>query len=437
MKVINTILICLAAFFSGLSLSIMSPFYPTEALKKGVTISQTGLVLGSAFITTIIFTMICGKFIQFLGARKFLILGSFVVGCGNVAFGFLESIELEVTFLVLSILINVVIAIGGSFCATSSYTLAGNMLGKKHQGKGIALVETSYGIGTMFGPTVGGILYDFGGFLLPFSTTGTLMITVALLSALLLEDLRTSSETERLPRNVTWWQIISAPGVGISIFALMFAGTGWSWYSASLGPFIKHKYGISAAQTGLVFMAFGLSYTVSTPIIGFIIDKGLNGLYASILGNFVIFFGFVCIGPMPLLKAIASLGLTVTSLSVQGVGSAFTYIGTLLFMMRAVSEAGLPDTDQTRGMVSSLWVIFDCLGGYAGTSLGSLTFDKYGFEKSTVFIGVMLILSVFVMLIYVTFRKIREKLCLYNSEEFKCFLDEKDKNYFNSHYGTH
>ena len=72
---------------------------------------------------------------------------------------------------------------------------------------------------------------------------------------------------------MSWWQIISTPGVGVAIFALMFAGTGWSWYSASLGPFIKHKYGISAAQTGLVFMAFGLTYTVATPIIGFVTDK--------------------------------------------------------------------------------------------------------------------------------------------------------------------
>ena len=64
------------------------------------------------------------------------------------------------------------------------------MLGEKHQGKGIALVETSYGVGTMFGPTVGGLLYDLGGFLLPFSATGGLMITVAIFSALFLEDLR-------------------------------------------------------------------------------------------------------------------------------------------------------------------------------------------------------------------------------------------------------
>ena len=85
---------------------------------------------------------------------------------------------------------NNLVYIGGSFCATSSYTLAGNMLGEKHQGKGIALVETSYGVGTMFGPTVGGLLYDFGGFLLPFSATGGLMITVAIFSALFLEDLR-------------------------------------------------------------------------------------------------------------------------------------------------------------------------------------------------------------------------------------------------------
>ena len=85
--------------------------------------------------------------------------------------------------------------------------------------------------------------------------------------------LRTRRETGGPNRNVSWWQIISTPGVGVAIFALMFAGTGWSWYSASLGPFIKHKYGISAAQTGLVFMAFGLTYTVATPIIGFVTDK--------------------------------------------------------------------------------------------------------------------------------------------------------------------
>ena len=68
----------------------------------------------------------------------------------------------------------------------------------------------------------------------------------------------------------------------------------------------------------------------------------------------------------------------------QGVGTAATYIGTLLYMMRGVSEAGLPDKEQTRGMVSSLWVMADSVGGYLGDTLGSLAYDNLGFQAGTV-----------------------------------------------------
>jgi hypothetical protein len=35
-----------------------------------------------------------------------------------------------------------------------------------------------------------------------------------------------------------------------------------------------------------------------------------------------------------------------------------------------VRDAGLPETEQTKSMVSSLWVVADCMGGYAGSTLG-------------------------------------------------------------------
>ena len=78
---------------------------------------------------------------------------------------------------------------------------------------------------------------------------------------------------------------------------------------------------------------------------------------------------------MPPLRSLASLELTTVSLGVQGLGSAFTYIGSLVFMMRAALGAGLPDKEQTRAMVSGLWVISDCAGGYLGSQLGSLAYD--------------------------------------------------------------
>ena len=41
-KIINVSLLCGAVFAVGLSLSIMAPFYPSEALKRDVSITMSG-----------------------------------------------------------------------------------------------------------------------------------------------------------------------------------------------------------------------------------------------------------------------------------------------------------------------------------------------------------------------------------------------------------
>merc|ERR1719483_1353340 len=155
-NVLNLILISLAVLFAGISLSLLSPFYPSEALSKGVSVTQSGLVLGSVFITTITFTPIFGKYIETLGARKFLIIGSFLVGLGNFLFGFLSNVEDKNIFFALSIVIRVITAIGDSAVAPAAIPLAGKQVSKENQGKAIAATEACFGVGTMFGPTLGG-----------------------------------------------------------------------------------------------------------------------------------------------------------------------------------------------------------------------------------------------------------------------------------------
>ena len=181
-NLINMVLISLATFLAGLSLTILAPFYPTEALTKEVTVSQTGMVIGSVFITTILVTPVCGQHIQSLGARRFLILGALTVGLGNAGFGSLQAVSDHIPFLSLSVVIRVLTAVGESCVATASITLAGQQTLEEHRGKAISVVETGFGVGTMLGPTVGGVLYDYGGFFLPFTVTGVLSVLVSLAS---------------------------------------------------------------------------------------------------------------------------------------------------------------------------------------------------------------------------------------------------------------
>ena len=45
-NIVNLTLISLAKFFGGISLTLLTPFYPVEALSKGVSVTQSGLVQG-------------------------------------------------------------------------------------------------------------------------------------------------------------------------------------------------------------------------------------------------------------------------------------------------------------------------------------------------------------------------------------------------------
>ena len=124
------------------------------------------------------------------------------------------------------------------------------------------------------------------------------------------------------------------------------------------------------------------------------------------LGNSIICLMAALMGPIPQLNFFGGhLWLAVLSVGLQGVGSAATYLGSLLHMLSGVQGADLPDTDQTKGMVSSLWIVGICLGGYLGSSLGGLAFDKLGFEVGTLRVTLGLGFSVAIIVLYLLIRR--------------------------------
>ena len=89
-----------------------------------MTVSQSGLVVGSVFLTTMLATPLVGKYIQTLGASNFLILGCFILGIGNISFGFLAWVTDTQSFFLLSVLVRVVTAVGESALMPAAHILA-------------------------------------------------------------------------------------------------------------------------------------------------------------------------------------------------------------------------------------------------------------------------------------------------------------------------
>ena len=69
------ILICISFLLCGISLSLLSPFYPDEAHRVGLTDFESGVVFGSAFLTTMIVTPLAAGKIDMFGADNFLVIG--------------------------------------------------------------------------------------------------------------------------------------------------------------------------------------------------------------------------------------------------------------------------------------------------------------------------------------------------------------------------
>ena len=59
------------------------------------------------------------------------------------------------------------------------------ILGEKHKAKALGIMESLFGFGMMAGPLIGGVLYKYGGFCLPFAVIGSTMV-VCYITALII-----------------------------------------------------------------------------------------------------------------------------------------------------------------------------------------------------------------------------------------------------------
>ena len=122
-------------------------------------------------------------------------------------------------------------------------------------------------------------------------------------------------------------------------------------------------------------------------------DHGLGGFKLITSGGGLVTLGFLFMGPFTRLTLFSGLWVIVGSMGVQGVGFSFVYTGALLTMMGELPACGLPETEQSKGMVSGLWTVAQYLGQTMGTAAGGLAWDWFGFEDGMLVEAVIIFIS--------------------------------------------
>lgn len=209
----------LADFCSAICVSLQAPFYPQEAEAKGASATEYGFVFGIFELTVFIVSPLLGQNLGRFGAKRVFNIGILTTGTCSVLFGLLDRIENGKWFIALSFIIRIVEAVGNSGFLTASFSIIAKEF-PEAVGTMFACLETFFGIGLIVGPTVGGALYQVGGYSLPFVALGSLLIGTAILTHFVLPQKYDEKQQEDngQERKKGMLDLLKVPSISLSAY---------------------------------------------------------------------------------------------------------------------------------------------------------------------------------------------------------------------------
>ena len=96
--------LCLVNLFANSAYSSIAPFYPIEAVKKGVPTSVHGTIFSAYSISMAIFSPLFAHLLNDYGPKRVLVIGCFCEGISMVIFGIFDFIDGPAAYAICSFL---------------------------------------------------------------------------------------------------------------------------------------------------------------------------------------------------------------------------------------------------------------------------------------------------------------------------------------------
>lgn len=368
---------------NGMVVSLQAPFYPAEAEKKGASGTEYGLVFGIFELTVFIVSPVIGKYLPRIGISRGFSGGISTTGLMCVAFGFLNRISDGKTFIALSFVIRIIEACGNSAFLAASFTLVATMY-PNSVSTVFGMVEMFFGVGLILGPTVGGALFQAGGFTMPFAVLGGILLVQAAVSTKTLPRLKNSNSSEATQQaNFGIMQALRIPSVLLAIVSVFAASIGVGALQTTLERHLA-QFDISPMHIGMFFMLYGGSYALLNPLWGWVADK-ISSKLVIMIGSFLLGLGYLLVGPVPGLGIQSSYSLCIVSVVLVGLGVGAQLVAAFSEAQNSAVASGFPDSITTYALVSSIWTSAFALGAFVGPTAAGTLYDVVGFEWSTLF----------------------------------------------------
>lgn len=374
---------CVSNFFVGTFFALLAPFFAAEAKKKGASATVAGVILGIYEVVIILLSPVFGNYLTTIGAKFTFVCGMMVCGCSGMLFGFLDGSPDGTTYIVMCVIVRSVEASGSAAFITASFAILANEF-PENVASVFGTLELFSGLGMMAGPPLGGLLYQIGGFRLPFISSGAALIVVGCVAWILLPP---QSEDAR-PVGKSFWSFARNSKVLLLGLLLVVFSISIGFTDIALAIHVQKNYHLSPVLLGVVFLAATGVYGFSAPAWGYIADKKPHwGPVMVAIGTCISSAGLLLMGPAPFLHIpIHPLWLLNISQALMGLGIGSFVVCFQEFFITATRH-GYPDTLDTYGMVSGVFNFFFSLGLFLGPIVGGYLNDTLDFEWAAAIIS--------------------------------------------------
>lgn len=401
--------IIFAQALTELMFALYAPFFPGECANRGIGHAVVGTIFSTPMLIALIAAPAVPSLCRWLGNRSVVFVSLMGMGVISLLWVAVDRIEGRAWFVTFSLVLR---ACEGAFAGVfegASTSLLLKLADEDMIGAVMSWSESGRAIGTMIGPSVGGLLYDHGGFQMPFLfTAGLVFVLVGPLAFLMRRAALASDGTaataaagEEATSDVSKFiALLRLPMVttGLACNFIIFATV--TAFDPTMQPFLAQPpLLLSASSVGLIF---GLT------VLTFIIFSAMSDPIARCASTLIVLIGGLCIaagslllvGPSPLLyRAIPmlpqqSLPLICCSLIGFGLGVGLTMAPSASFMVRAAISEGL-NMEIASDQLATLTTLSFTLAGFvgpisAGFIVQWLGGPKLGFQLLTTILSLLM-----------------------------------------------
>ncbi|KAL2729609.1 MFS-type transporter SLC18B1-like [Vespula squamosa] len=339
-----------------------------------------------------ILTQLCEDKLNWIGPKLLFNGGILTTGTCAIFFGLLDKVDGHYPFIILSFLIRIVEALGNAAFLTASFAIIAKEF-PNNVATTFASLETFFGLGLIVGPTVGGALYQVGGYTTPFAVLGSALFLSAVMTAFILPMHNNREQDAQNTGGVS--KVLRIPGVLVATSSIIATSMSIGFLQATLEPHLR-QFNLSHVVLGLMFVINGGTYALTAPIWGWFCDKYSHPKVVTFIGCILVAIAFSLVGPAPFIPYPTLVWMTICGLVIHGLGMSAQLVASFTDALRTCISYGFPNNLETYGLISGLWTSTFALGAFIGPSVAGILLDNIGFRNASMFIVILhLMIAIF------------------------------------------